>query len=133
MQIFDYWMTALKWISWSKLLRQRRGGLTGKQCSRRGGGVIEPLEVRRLLSTLTVNASGGANFSDLSDAIVAAHNGDTILVSPGTYTAIGTVVDSQPIYYINKALTIQSTNGAGNTILSITGGQNVGIWITASI
>src|SRR5660398_39633 len=36
-------------------------------------------------STLTVNASGGANYTRIQDAIDNASDGDTILVYSGTY------------------------------------------------
>ena len=46
--------------------------------------------------------------------IDATVNGDTVLVSPGTYVEI--------INYLGKAITVQSESGADNTILD--GGQN---------
>jgi parallel beta-helix repeat protein len=84
--------------------------------------MAERLETRRLLTTYTVNASGGgANYTDLETAIVSVAAGSTLLVSPGTYTAHGTSIDpSQSIFWINKALTIQSVSG-GVTLVSPAG------------
>jgi nitrous oxidase accessory protein len=36
-------------------------------------------------ATLTVNASGGADYTRIQDAVNAASNGDTITVAAGTY------------------------------------------------
>jgi len=119
------------WSSFPHNRKLRRASL-GKRC-RRGGNMIEPLERRRLFSVITVNASGGAEYTDLGNAIDAAKNGDTILVSPGNYVAHPTVLDpSASTYYIPISLTIQSTGGAGNTTLTVPSGQEQAIWITTS-
>jgi|GEM_PF-2616149 len=95
--------------------------------------VLEQLEPRLFLTTITVNASGGADYVNLNDAIVAAPSGATILVSPGTYTAKSTTPDPfNQRFWINKPLTIKSTGGAGVTNLVIPSGQSAGIIVTAS-
>src|SRR5437764_1205629 len=82
------------------------------------------LEPRRLLSTYTVNAAGGADYTDLETAIVNSAAGSTLLVSPGTYTAHPTIPNpSASVFWINKSLTIKSTNGPGSTTLVSAAGQ----------
>ncbi len=61
-------------------------------------------------ATITVDDSGGANYTTIQDAINNAVAGDTILVAPGTYNEAIT---------INKnALTIKSTGGAATTFIN---------------
>ncbi len=93
---------------------------------------IEQLEGRRLFSTFTVNAAGGADYADLDTAIAAVPAGSTISVAPGTYTAHPTSLNpTQSIFYIPKSLTIVSTGGSAATVLVIPAGQPQGIVITA--
>ena len=62
----------------------------------------------------------GCDYSSLQDAIDAASNGDTILVSPGVYT--GDPFTVAVMKTNGKQLTIQSTDGADVTIID---GQGV--------
>jgi parallel beta-helix repeat protein len=94
---------------------------------------IQPLESRVLFSTLTVNVAGGAQYTNLQTAISAANAGDTILVSPGTYTA-GPLnfLGNQSLFFISKALNIVSTGGAGSTVLAAPSGQPAAVQIVTS-
>jgi parallel beta-helix repeat protein len=58
--------------------------------------------------TWYVDDSGGADFSQIQDAVTAAKAGDTIIVKDGTYTENITV---------DKSLTIESENGADKAIV----------------
>ena len=55
----------------------------------------------------------GDPFCRIQDAIGAAVDGDTVLVSPGTYT--------ETINLIGKAMTLRSSDGPAVTILEATG------------
>jgi len=58
--------------------------------------------------TWYVDDGGGADFTRIQDAIIAASAGDTIIVRDGNYTEN---VD------VDKSLTIQSENGSANCIV----------------
>jgi pectin methylesterase-like acyl-CoA thioesterase len=55
-----------------------------------------------IASTITVNGSGGADFNTIQDAIDNSSNGDTVVVSPGTY--------DEKVNFYGRAITVQSTN-----------------------
>jgi len=59
-------------------------------------------------STLTV-CSSGCPFTTIQGAINAAINGDTVLVSPGTY--------NETINFYGKAITVKGAKGASQTII----------------
>ena len=62
---------------------------------------------------LTVDDDGPADYSRIQDAIDAAHDGDEILVEPGSYTAdTDNIIDT-----LGKAITIRSAGGAGVTFI----------------
>ena len=64
-------------------------------------------------SELTVNSAGTASFTTIQSAILAAQNGDIIVVEPGTYTGSGAnVIDP-----LGKSITIRSRDGAESTII----------------
>ncbi len=60
----------------------------------------------------TVNCNGGANFTKIQDAINASSNGDTILVTPCTYT--------QNLVFNGRAVTITSTDPNNPTVVATT-------------
>lgn len=62
--------------------------------------------------TITVDDSGGADFTKIHDAVNVACAGDTIIVKDGTYAE-----DVR----VNKSLTIQSENGTDKTIVESPG------------
>jgi len=59
--------------------------------------------IQVLNTTITVNNSGTADFTNIQDAIVAASEGDTIIVEPGTYTEM--------IRFRKDNLTLRSSTG----------------------
>jgi hypothetical protein len=74
--------------------------------------------MRRLLPALLLLATAGvaqktilvpANQPTIQAAILAASNGDTVLVSPGTY--------HENINFSKKAITVQSSGGPAVTII----------------
>jgi uncharacterized protein (TIGR03437 family) len=66
-------------------------------------------------ATFNVPADG-----TLQNVMRAAANGDTILVAPGSYTATTTPEDpANPIFNVDKSLTIRSTGGSGVTTLNV--------------
>jgi len=54
-----------------------------------------------LAGVLTVDDSGGADFTDLPPAVAAASSGDTLLVHPGTYSAF--LLDGKPLTVLGLA------------------------------
>jgi hypothetical protein len=73
-------------------------------------------------ATITVDAGGGGDFTTILAAINAANNGDTILVSDGTYTEDlspgGTSIEK-------SNLTIRSVNGPGTTTIQLVDGVGI--------
>ena len=59
--------------------------------------------IQVLNTTITVNSSGNADFTHIQDAIVAASEGDTIIVEPGTYT--------ERLSFRKDNLTLRSSTG----------------------
>ena len=68
-------------------------------------------------STLTVDDDGGADFTEITDAIAAASHGDLILVAPGIYED----------FTLSKGLTIIGSTGAevdpGSRVSSLPGNR----------
>ena len=94
---------------------------------------VDVLEPRRLFSTYTVDAAGGADYTDLNTAITDAAAGSTLLVHPGTYTAHPTTAyPTASVFWVNKPLTIKSTAGAGSTTLVAPSGQSQVLLISSS-
>lgn len=62
---------------------------------------IPSLGTRPLNRTITVDDSGGADYTRINDALTQANSGDTILVKPGTYNEMVT---------ISKSITLKGTN-----------------------
>jgi len=58
----------------------------------------------RSAQTITVNPDGTADFTTIQAAIIAAHNGDTVIVEPGIYTGDG----NREIRFLGKAITLRS-------------------------
>ena len=71
-------------------------------------GLMMPGVANAAGSTLYVDSSGSGDFTTIQSAVTAAGVEDTIIVKDGTYTENVTV---------DKALTIQSENGAKSTIV----------------
>jgi PGF-pre-PGF domain-containing protein len=59
--------------------------------------------IQVLNTTINVNSSGNADFTNIQDAIVAASEGDTIIVEPGTYT--------ERLSFRKDNLTLRSSTG----------------------
>jgi hypothetical protein len=68
-------------------------------------------------ATLSVEADGTGEFSTVQDALLAANDGDTIEVGPGTY--MGAVLPG------GLGVHIRSTDGADSTILDGSGNESV--------
>jgi len=66
-----------------------------------------------LAATLTVESDGSGTYTSIQDAINAAVDGDTVEVGPGTY--------SEAIVFNGKPITVQSTDGAGSTVIDAGG------------
>ena len=69
-----------------------------------------------------VDDGGGADFTRIQDAIIAASAGDTIIVRDGNYTEN---VD------VDKRLTIRSENGSENCIVDATKSPDHGFEVIA--
>lgn len=77
--------------------------------------VLLVLPIGLQAATFNVPADGA-----LQNVMRTAASGDTILVAPGTYTATTTPEDPvNPIFYVDKSLTIRSTGGSGVTTLNV--------------
>ncbi|MCH2133806.1 MAG: S8 family serine peptidase [Phycisphaerales bacterium] len=87
-----------------------------------GWGVVNANNaLQEVLTPQTLDVCpSGCTYSSLQDAINAASNGDTITVGPGVYT--GAPLTPAVMQTYGKQLTIQSTNGAEETIID---GQGV--------
>lgn len=65
-------------------------------------------------TTWTVDDDGGgADFTNIADAIAAASDGDTIEVSPGVYTSSG----SEVVNTLGKAITLIAVSGPEETVI----------------
>jgi len=69
---------------------------------------LEALEDRRVLSVLMVGLGPNAQYASINAAVAAAHSGDTIRVSPGTY---------HESVNVNKTLTFVAQSNKGNVIV----------------
>jgi len=94
-------------------------------------------------ATITVNASGGADYTRIQDAVNAVGNGDTILVAAGTYNenvdvtksiniiGAGAEITTVKAYNPNASvfhITANYANISGFTITGSTGGYYSGIY-----
>ena len=68
---------------------------------------------------ISVDNDGPADFKNIQAAINAAVDGDTIVVSPGTYTGDG----NRDIDFVGKAVTVRSQNGPENCIIDCQASQ----------
>ena len=68
---------------------------------------------------ITVDDDGPADYYTIQDAIDAAFDGDTVLVTDGTYSGEG----NRDIDFAGKAITLQSENGPDNCIIDCGGSE----------
>jgi len=70
--------------------------------------------------TINVDDDGPADFNTIQAAINDANDGDTIIVSDGTYTGDG----NRDIDFLGKAITLRSENGPENCIIDCQGSED---------
>jgi len=64
-------------------------------------------------SVIVVDCSGGGDYLTLRDGIEAAANGDTVRVTPGTYTG----PDNRALDFAGKAIVVMSESGPEDTVI----------------
>jgi hypothetical protein len=69
--------------------------------------------------TIHVDNNGPADFNNIQAAIDDSNDGDTIIVSDGTYTGDG----NRDIDFLGKAITLRSENGPVNCIIDCQGSE----------
>lgn len=74
-------------------------------------------------ATLVVDATGGGDFTRVSDALWSCSAGDTVVIRPGTY-APSTTGEELPFYF-GTGIVVEG-DGAGSTILSAEGDPSFG-------
>jgi len=94
--------------------------------------------------TITVNASGGADYTRIQDAVNAASNGDTITVAAGTYNenvvvnkSVNLVGAGEGVTIVNALnpndhvfnVTANNVNISRFTVTGATGNNNAGIYL----
>ncbi len=84
-------------------------------------------------ATLTVNASGGADYTRITDAIDNASAGDTILVNSGTYYENIKLKDGIKLYGEGANITIIDGKGSGNVVMVASNSIIDGFTITNGI
>jgi len=72
-------------------------------------------------ATITVNASGGADYTTIQAAMSAASAGDVIMVAPGTYTGPVTLVDGITIQGYSPESTIIDGGGTAYQVVIYSG------------
>jgi len=101
--------------------------------SRTRMNIPEPLELRLLMSTYTVDDSGGADFTSIQAAVTASHAGDTIKVLPGTYNENVNIPADKDDLTIRSdrrwAAVVKGTGGAGldDAVFKVDGADDVEI------
>jgi hypothetical protein len=70
--------------------------------------------------TITVDNDGPADFNNIQAAIDDSNNGDTIIVSDGTYTGYG----NRDIDFLGKEITLRSVNGPEHCIIDCNGTES---------
>ncbi len=75
--------------------------------------VVSLLSGATFATTWTVDDDGKADFDNIQAAINAASGGDTVLVSPGTYTS----TSSEVVNLFGKEITLRSVDGYETTII----------------
>jgi predicted outer membrane repeat protein len=88
--------------------------------------LVAALAAAARADTIVVDASGAGDCSTLAEGFAAAASGDTILVAPGIYSGAG----NRDLEITDKALTIESRDGAENTVLELE--WHTGIAITGA-
>ena len=63
-------------------------------------------------------------YPDVQTALNAAQSGDTVLVAPGTYTAVQNGANPQGIFDLRRPITLRSTGGPSVTILQASSDSN---------
>ncbi|QJW97425.1 beta strand repeat-containing protein [Frigoriglobus tundricola] len=95
---------------WRRWLAQRPAPLRRPRPALRPR--VEALECRCVPATLVVDPSVPSDYQNISAAVAAANTGDIIQVAAGTYSGVNDLDLT-----LNKAITIESANGAASTII----------------
>jgi len=67
--------------------------------------------------TIAVDASGAGDYKTIQAGIIAANDGDTVVVADGTYTGAA----NRNIVFLGKAIAVTSENGPANCIIDCLG------------
>jgi len=99
---------------------------------------------RHVSGMITVDGSGGADYTSIQEAITASGNGDTISVAPGTYNEnvlankmITLIGAGSGLTFINASnpnenalnITMDNVTIQGFTVTGVTGSQKAGIYL----
>ncbi|MBD3367612.1 MAG: hypothetical protein GF405_05505 [Candidatus Eisenbacteria bacterium] len=87
------------------------------KCCHRAVIILALIPAVAAATTHTVDDSGTQTYVTIGEAFAAASSGDTILVSPGTYTGPG----NRRIDFVGRDLVLKSTSGAGVTVIDCEG------------
>ena len=85
------------------------------------GQMMESLETRRLMSTVTLHPSGGDDTGQINSAIKNSHPGDTIDFASGNYNISSVVNFTQQRTYQGQGSAVLNWNGSNNIQAYFTG------------